>query len=142
MLVRILPDAVSRSWELLKGVLRKGVMPLAKLDDKGMNVVLENLLSGKLTCWYGYDEGKVHTVVITEILYEKASQTKNLMIFAVSIIEKVQPDEYVEMLETLRKYAKGLKCEYVYCYASNEKLIKLFEAYGADTSYRLVRYEF
>ena len=116
-------------------------MPLAQLTNEKLTVVLEKLLSDKLTCWYGYDDDKVHTVILTELLEEPSTKTKNLLIFTISIIDKVQPDEYVSMLETLRKYAKANRCANVYCYSSNEKLTNLFQTYGADTSYNLVKYE-
>jgi hypothetical protein len=141
MLVKILPETVNRSWDLLKRVLVNCAMPLSKLDDEGLVRVFEKLLSGKVTCWYGYSDEKVNTVVLTEILDDQPSGTRNLMVIAVSIIEKVDPKDYVDMFETLRKYAEGLGCANVFCYTSNEKLGKLFDTYGANTSYKLVKFE-
>ena len=139
MLVRAMHQAIANSWPLLQKVIRDNPMPLVKMDKKGLTKILERLMNNSITCWFGLEDEKVHTVILTEILEEQATNTRNLMVVTISIIEKVGADEYLSMLETLRKYAKGLGCVNVFCYSSNDKLSKLFEEYGADTSYKLVR---
>lgn len=141
MLVKTMPSVVSRSWTLLREVIRRNSMPLAKLDNEKLDEIFQKLLSDRLTCWYGCDEDKIHTVILTELLEEPSTKTKNMLIFTISIIDKVQPDEYVSMLETLRRYAKANNCVNVFCYSANPKLTKMFETYGADTSYNLVKFE-
>lgn len=139
MLVRAMHYSIANSWPLLKRVIRDNPMPLMKTSNKELTKILERLMDNSITCWFGLEDNKVHTVILTEVLEDQATGTRNLMIVTISIIEKVSADEYLSMLETLRKYAKGLGCVNVFCYSSNEKLSKLFEEYGADTSYKLIR---
>ena len=110
MLVRAFPEAIAHFWNELSTIIRGNIMPLTKFDDKQLNNILKRLLSGNLSCWIGSTEKGIHTIVLTEIKVEPNSGTKNLIIFTISMVAKASPDEYISMIETIRKYAKCLRC--------------------------------
>jgi hypothetical protein len=143
MLTQLLPDQISKFWPVIKYAIEEALPPTIKGEhpDK-MNRILSAALSGKLDVWASYDRinevTKFNGIVVTQILYDDASNVYNLLIYVVFAYENTTTKTWEEGYEALAKYAKSKKCTNMIAYSSVPKIVSIAKAFGADTSFTLI----
>ena len=139
MLTLLTLDQVSTYWDIIKYGLEQSLPPLVSDHPDKMNRVLSNLLTGKSQCWASYiKEGetrKFEGIVVTRVLLDDVSNTRNLLIYAVYGYDSVSNESYITGLKTLAKYAKANNCTQIMAYTNVAQVVDIAKSFGADSQY-------
>jgi hypothetical protein len=144
MLTRLLPDQVSRLWDVIKYAIEQSVPPTSGDAPDKMNRILSSILCGKMDVWVSYvkgDSNKFEGLAVTEFLYNEIDGTKNLLLYSMFGYNPVESRKtYIEGLITLMKFAKESRCSKVVAYTIDSGIVALAKRLGADTSYTLINF--
>lgn len=144
MLTKLLPDQVSKLWDVIKYAIEQSVPPVAGEQPDKMNRILSSILCGKMDVWASYVKGNVNKfegLAVTEFLYNESDGTKNLLLYSIFGYNPVEHRKtYLEGLITLIKYAKANKCNMLCAYTKESGIVALANRLGADTSYTLINF--
>lgn len=144
MLTQLLPDQIAKFWPVIKYAVEEALPPTVGSHLDKMNRVLSGMLSGKLDVWVSYkrrdEDVKFEGIVVTQILYDDASDTRNLLIYSVYSYSIAGKASWIEGYETLIKYAKSKKCSNLVAFAANENIVNLVKGLGADTSFTYISF--
>ena len=145
MLTKLLPDQISKFWDIIKYGIEHSLPPTVGEHPDKMNRILASLLSSKMQCWASYtksEEGnKFEGIIITKLLYDDSSNTKNLLIYCLYGYENVDTQSWPNGFDKIALYAKSLGCAKVVAYTSIPHMIEVAKHLGADTSYTFVSFD-
>jgi len=146
MLTKLLPDQISKFWPVIKYAVEESLPPIAQGEhpDK-MNRILSGMLSDKLEVWASYrhlEDGviKFEGLMITQILYDDASNIYNMLIYAIYAYDSTTLETWLEGYETLTKYARSKGCTNLIAYSSVQRIINIAKKLGADTSFTFISF--
>ena len=144
MLTKLLPDQISQFWDLIKNAINESLPPTVGGHPDRMNRILTSLIANKIDCWASYkrteDMNSFEGLLLTQILYDDASNTRNLLIYCMYGYESVDSESWNEGLRTLIKYAIGKGCNQVIAYSNIPNVINLAKRLGADTEYTFISF--
>jgi hypothetical protein len=144
MITKLLPDQISKFWPVVKYAVEQSLPPTVGDHPDKMNRVLSGMLSGKLDVWVSYrHEGEVTKfdgIIVTQILYDDASNTKSLLIYSIYAYESTLPTTWAEGFESLFKYAKSKGCYKCIAYSSVPYVVEQAKKFGADTSFTFISF--
>ncbi len=141
MLTRLLPDQISRLWDIIKYAIEQSVPPATGEHPDKMNRILSAALCGKIDIWASYikQEGKApkfEGIAVTETLYDDASGIKNLLIYSIYGYEdSMNNANYTEGITNLAKYGKSIGCTNIVAYSQDSGIAALAKRLGGDVSY-------
>lgn len=138
MLRKLSGSEIESNWEAIKTALVMSVLPLSDKSPEKIQNILTSLLDGRSICWASFNGNLITTVVITTIIVEELSETKNLLIYCAHGFRKHSGKEYLKMAEEIGEYAEQLGCIGVVLYSSNNRLTDLLVKHGARADYKLV----
>lgn len=139
MLTKLLPDQISKFWDIIRYAIEQSLPPTAGEGPGKMKKILTSLLSGKSQCWASYivdgDNRTFEGIVVTRIFYDDVSDTRSLLIYCLYGYEGASQSSWTNGLKTLVKYSKSKNCERIIAYTDLPNIVKLVERLGGDTSY-------
>lgn len=142
MLLRLMPDQVSRYWEFFKEGISASLPPTTKNAPGVLNRVLETILAGGKDVWLSFvkrDGGiDAHGFVITQMISVYEAELKMLLIYAIYAPKGFTDEEWNEGFVALAKFAKSRNCVEIVGYTNDDHAIKRAEQFGGDTSYRYI----
>lgn len=140
MITKLLPDQISRLWDVIKYAIEESLPPIAGEHPDKMNRLLSSMLTGTTEVWVSYTqpERKFESIIVTQQLYDNASNTKNLLIYCHYSYEVISPSSWKEGLETLLQYAKEIGCSNIVAYSANQRINELARRLGANTDYTFI----
>ena len=110
-----------------------------------MGRVLGALLSGRAQCWASYirnkENIKFEAIVVTRIIYDDISGTKNLLIYCLYGFREINKDSWMRGLLSLLKFAKGKGCLQVIAYTNIPYVVKKVESLSGSSSYTFIRFD-
>ena len=138
ILSQLLPDQVSNSWDVVKHAIEASTPPTTTWTPNMLNKILTSLLCGKAQCWFGYvvkgEERKLKVVLVTNILYDDISDTRNLLIYSAYSYEDTDRSDLLSGFKTLVKYAASKNCKNIVAYSNVPSIINLAKRLGGETS--------
>ena len=143
MLTRLLPDQISKFWDIIKFAVEQSLPPLVgDLPDK-MNRILSAALSGRVDVWASYtrdeeERTKINAILLTKFIYDDASDTRNLLLYCLYGYEEIKLQSWIDGLDKVSKYAKYHKCSQIVAYTSLTHLIELAEKLGGEADYTFI----
>jgi hypothetical protein len=142
MLTQLLPDQISKFWPIIKYAIEQSLPPTVGEHPDKMNRMLSAMLRGNLEVWVSYQhpENRFEAVVVTQIIYDDASNMKNLLLYCVFGYNDISESSWIEAWETVNKYAKGAGCKQIVAYSSNPFIIKQAKKFGGDTSFTFISF--
>ena len=142
MLTKLLPDQISTFWPVIKYAVEQSLPPTVGEHPDKMNRMLSAMLRGDLEVWASYQqpERKFEAIVVTQILYDDASNMKNLLLYCVYGYIKISDSSWIEAWEAMNKYAASLGCKKIVCYSSNPFIIQQAKLFGGDTSFTFISF--
>lgn len=140
MINKLIPEQISTFWPIIKYAIEESLPPLAGEHPDKMNRMLAAMLSGKLDVWISYkkEDMKFEAVLVTQFLYDDASNTMNLLLYCLYGYSTIASDSWKEGLEAMYKYAKAKGCHSIIAYSANPDIIEKAKEYKADTSYTFI----
>lgn len=142
MLTKLLPDQISRFWDVIKYAIGESLPPIAGESPDKINRILMSLLSSKAQCWASYtvieEQRKFEGIVVTRIVYDDMSDTRSLLIYCLYGYEKVERGSWLSGFKTLTKYAISRGCERIVGYTDLPSIVKIAERFGGEARYAFV----
>ena len=145
MITQLLPDQISEFWPIIKYAVEQSLPPTVGDHPDKMNRILSAMLSGRLDVWASYrketeDKIKFDGIGITQVIYDDASNTKSMLIYAIYAYEETLPSTWVEAYEAISKYAMAKGCSRCVAYSSVPYVVKQAKLLGADTSFTFLSF--
>lgn len=138
-----MPDQISKFWEIIKYAIEESLPPIVGESPDKMNKILASLLIGKGQCWVSYDkedkENRFEGIVITKVLYDDISDTKNLLIYCLYGYEDVNKGSWLSGFKSLVKFAISQGCSQIIGYSDVPLILKVVERFKGETKYNFVR---
>ena len=145
MLIRLTSDQVSNFWEIIKYSFEQAAPPTVLVSPDHATNLLEDLLVGTTDCWISFQRGekgsKVDGVVITKIVEDDTSKTRNLLIYSLYGYSFVGKDSWIEGLTTIARWAKSKRCYQIIGFTTEDQVVSLVDKMGGDSSVTLVRFD-
>ena len=133
MLTRLEPDQISKFWDAIKGAIEMGLPPMAENDESRMPNVLASLLKGDAQAWVIEQKDQIAGVVVTMVLLEEMTQTKNLLIYSFAGYEAIMRETRMKALQELTQFAKGMDCHAVSAFTTHAGLVEMFKRRVPET---------
>jgi len=138
MLIKLLPDQIAKFWDVIKYAIEESIPPIATWTPNMTNKILSSLLCGGAHCWISYiiegEQRKLEAVVVTKILYDDISDTRNLLIYCLSSYETNMGSSWLNGLKTLVKFATSKGCKNIVAYTDVPSIIKIVKKLGGETN--------
>lgn len=145
MLTRLLPEQVSKFWDVIKFAVEESLPPTVGEHPDKMNRVLSSALSGELSVWASHitvgDVKKFEAILCTRIMHDDVSNTRNLLIYCFYGYEVIDKMSYVEGIRTLVKYASSKKCSRIIAYTDNDYIKKVVNYLGGEARYTFLSFD-
>lgn len=145
MLTRLLPEQISKFWDIISYAVEQSLPPTVGEHPDKMNRILSSCLSGRIEVWASYnrheDVIKFEGIVLTRILVDDASYTRSLLIYCLYGYEEVNKESWSRGLKALLKYARSKECSKISAYTNSKYLVKLAENLGASSSYTYISFD-
>jgi len=110
-----------------------------------MNRILAAALSGRVEVWASYTKedgkNKFEGIVLTKILYDDVSDTRNLLIYCLYGYNKVSDNSWINGILTLAKYAKSRRCSQIVAYTDVQRIIKVVNSLGGESKYTFISFD-
>lgn len=144
MIVRLLPEQVSKFWPIVKYAIEQSLPPVAGEGPEKMNSILSAALSGSLDVWASYkrsdDQVQLDAIVVTKLLSDNISGINSLLIYCLYGYEKISDDNWKEGFEALATFAKDNKCSRIVAYSSAPVVVEWAKRLGANTEYTFISF--
>ena len=141
MLVQLLPEQIGKHWDEIKSTLERTLPPVTSVTDDTMNNILQQALSGEVQVWVVSDEGKVMGLVITTIVEEFVSGSRNLLIYSVYGYSFISEGLWRNAVEKLRGFASGSGCHKIIGYTKVKRIIDIVQMLGGSAESVLISLE-
>ena len=143
MLTQLLPDQISKFWDVIKFAIEESLPPMVSEHPERMNNVLAALLSGKAECWASHRntrEGKVFEgVVVTKFLVDDITTTKNLLIYSVYGYSDTNAETWRQGFAALAKYAISKGCYAIVGYTDVPNVINIVRKLNGEANYTFIK---
>ena len=135
-MLRLLPEQISRHWELIHEVLENVNMSGTLFDQDIITKIAEKLVSGQVQCWVINDDKKLAAFVFTSIISDSITGIKNLLLIGVYTFHTASDiNIWKKGLISLQKFARGNSCRNVVFYTNVPELIQIANRFGANTEF-------
>jgi len=145
MLTRLLPEQISKFWDIIKYAIECSLPPTAGEHPDKMNRILSAALSGKIEVWASYTKGeegnKFEGIMVTRILYDDASNTKNLLIYCLYGYGRIDRSSWSHGLKIIAKYAKSKNCARIIAYTNSPYIVELVRRLGGEANYTFISFD-
>ena len=144
MLVKLLPEQISKFWDVIKYAIEQSVPPIAGEHPNKMNNILMAALEGSIDIWASYRKdknvNKFEAIVVTEILYDVPTRTRNLLIYCVYGYSDIGEKSWIDGVRAIAKYAASKRCNRMVAYTEVPYIVDLVSRLGADTRYTFISF--
>lgn len=135
MLVALLPDQISDFWPLLKGHIEDSLPPTGDWGPYDLNNILYHALAGYAQIWlYNNKEGVNQGFIVTTIMSD-ISGVRILLIYNIVVIDKSAKVDWMQELETLKKFAHSKGCSKIGSYVMNQKILNIVKEHEVETRF-------
>lgn len=145
MLTKLLPDQISEFWNIIKYSIEQSLPPVVGEHPNKMNNILISAMEGSIDVWASYNRGegtnKFEGIVLTEVLYDRPSRTRNLLIYCLYGYESVDKESWQDGLTTLTKYADGKKCSQIIAYTDVQMIVDIVNQLGGEAKYTFISFD-
>lgn len=145
MLTKLLPEQISKYWDIIKYGVEQSLPPIVGESADKMNNILMSLLVDKTQCWASYikknENLSFEGVLLTRILYDDASRTRSLLIYCLYGYSQVDNESWIDGIKMLAKYAKSRKCSQIIAYSNLDRVMEVSKSLGANEPYYFISFD-
>jgi len=145
VLLRLMPDQITRYWEDISSAMVAAVPPLGKVDQAGLNNLLEAFLLEDLQAWILFEDKDgvaiIYALAVTKEWIDIGTKDTSLLIYALWGYSLVPDYLWNEGLETLKKFAQDRKCSRICAFSEVPRIIEITKNLGWKTETRLLTLE-
>lgn len=142
MLIKLLPEQISKHWDFLKEAIERALPPVTGNSNRRMLNILEDMLTEKMHCWVNTNSksGRINAIATTQIVVDDISGEMHLLLYSLYGVEPLDKDSWAIAFGTVAKFAESMGCAKVTAYSANPHVVKMAEEFGGDTSYRYISF--
>lgn len=143
MLVKLIPEQVSRAWPDIKFAIEQSLPPVVGMQSDRMSNILRGILTEDVVVWSlvnTKDDNKIAAIGLTTFTFDGASGTKSMLIYCIYGYGVPVPGLWKDGFKTLEKYAKSKGCHRITAYSSEKSIIKYAKALGAEAKYTFISF--
>lgn len=144
MLVKLLPEQISRFWDVIRYALDNSPPLTTEVRyEDWINRILTSAMSGEIEVWASYrkeEKLKFDGIALTSFELDKFIRVRSLLIYYVFAYGDTAKDTWVNGLKTLAEYAKSRRCTRVVAYSNVPEMIGIAEKLGGDTSVTFISF--
>ena len=107
-----------------------------------------------MQCWFVYNNGKPGVdanktdlskdplgIIVTSIQPDFYTETKNLLIYSLWGVQRINPDVWIDGLKYLKRFAKEKECFRVIAYTDLPNILSIVKKLGGNTSITFISME-
>ncbi len=116
--------------------------PTLRVQANAMTNLLSAIMREEAQFWVGYrkeGDGDPIYILVTSILVDQVAGARYLLIYSMYSLTKLNNQDYVQGLGTLRKYAEERGCREVLAYVESDAFVRRLEQVGGTKVTNLVR---
>lgn len=144
MIVKLLPDQISKFWDIIRYAVEQSLPPIVGEHPNKMQNILASALDGSIDVWASYTKdgegNRFEGIVLTEILFDRPSRTKNLLIYCMYGYEEVDKQSWIKGISALTKYAASKGCNQIVGYTNIPYIVELVNRLGGETKYTFISF--
>ncbi len=144
MLTKLLPEQISKNWDVIRYAIQESLPPTVGQNPDRMTRILSAALSGKISIWASYtreDGGMFEGILVTKILYDESSDTRNLLLYCLYGYTNSHKDTWTVGLKAVLKYAKANNCQQIVGYTDVPYIVELVNSLGGNTDYTFLSFD-
>jgi len=126
MLVRMLPSEIENKWAIINHAIVNCLPAVVGSDVaaqmRAINNMKVSLIAGTLQAWLMYEDNKVLAVGITGVAADEIARETSLVIYSLYGYEKITDAQWAEALNTIKKFAKALKCNNICAFTDVDRV--------------------
>lgn len=139
MLIKLLPEQVSKNWDIVAPVIAAGLHPTTAASRIGMSHILRSILMERLICWVYETDGQFRACVTTYSRNDDITLERSMLIYSIASIRPLNRDMFRNMWGTLVEHAKADKCVKVVGFVADQRLVKFYQhEFNAKADFNLV----
>ena len=144
MILRLMPEAVSRQWGELNKMIAKS-LPADERSDTTLTNILEGVMRNQLFCWVSYDSQSgngVNFVFVLAPLIDPFKGENNLLLYTITRVQSIDKELTVRMYQegyvALKKFMTkhGYHKLVGFINEDNNGLVKRAKGFGAELRWR------
>jgi hypothetical protein len=142
MLVRLMPNNIANLWDSIRSGLEASLPPIVGEVPYKMTNILNGMLEGSLQCWVSYEKEtkQPSAYILTTVVSEGISGTKNLLIYCVYGFENITEKQWAEGLEALKTFGKSRGCSMVTAYTELPYIEEVVKSLGGEAKFRFLTF--
>ncbi len=142
MLLQIPPEKIKDYWGLVRPMIVQTLPPTLKVQADAMSNILSALMREEAQFWVGYrkeGDGNPIYILVTSVLVDQVAGARYLLIYSMYALTRLNNQDYVQGLDTLKKFAEVQNCREVLAYVENDTFVHRLEQVGGSKVTNLVR---
>lgn len=142
MLVRVLPEQVSESWDKIRPMIVSTLPPTLRINTDAMSNILAALLKEEAQLWVGYREegdGTPIYILMTSALTDHVAGARYLLIYSLYALANLTKEDYILGLDTLKTFAQSIHCKELLAYVEDDSFVRRLQAIGGVKVTNLMR---
>ena len=146
MLTRLIPEQISRCWDIIKYAIIQTTPPTISRDPGYLNRLLMNMIAGHLDVWILHEKDsdgvtKIIAVGVTRIINDDIEGVRNLLIYSVYGYDTINTNNWAEVIKSISKFAKDKNCGKIITYSIIPYVIERLKGLGWDADYVLISHK-
>jgi hypothetical protein len=112
------------------------------MDPADLSEALNSLYNGRLTCWIsGSKNGGINGLVLTSVSEDDIVKKRSLVIYFAYRFGPTAGSEWINGVNTLKRYAKSIGCCRVVAHPDEPEVAKLCESLGGRITNYFVQFD-
>lgn len=146
MLVKLVPEQISRIWDSIKLSIVAAAPPEMAQEGIEYEGILYSLLSGKMDAWISHGKSKKggmepNGIMLTGVTVDQFTGTKNLLIYVYHLWRPARDIVHMSNVDTLKEYARAKGCKKLVAYSENPRIIDIGTKAGFNVDFRVLTLE-
>ena len=141
-LLKLSPEQLMTHWQYVKECILLALPPFVNSTTDNILRIQEMLLVNTLECWACINEisGQFYGIMTTQLTADEITQTRNLLIFSITLTEEHEDIIWDEGYTEMMKYAMANNCANIIAYSNQQLVIEKASKLGADVSWRMLNF--
>lgn len=137
-LVKLLPIHIPHYWDQIKFAVGQVTNISEEDKQKNYNLLLNNLLSERATCYLRIGENRIlNGVFILRVNKHEITGDKTLVIDCMYSFKRLGDEEYVVIFSDFEELARKLKCQHITAWTDVPRIYELCNIVGMNEQCRL-----
>lgn len=144
MLIRLNSHQIEQAWDYLAPSIAEALPDDLSIQKTPYSKILQAALAERAHIWVEIspEQGaEPRAVVLTTFRKDPIMETRHMILYAVTMLQRVGQEDWKRGLETLKTFARENNCENMVSYVGDETYAKLLSRMGGTPQGMLITFE-